>query len=91
MRLKSPVLIVPIFDVRELFIPVVLELVDDIFLRLGLPFIFYTHFAGFVALPFRGCGGCFLRSRIFDSCSSSWNRGFHEFPTILHIRLIRVG
>ena len=46
-------------------------------------------------------GGCFmvpvflwewvLRSRIFDSCSSSWNRGFHEFPIIMHVRLIRVG
>ena len=32
-----------------------------------------------------------LRSRIFDSRSSSWSRGFHESPIILHIRLIRVG
>ena len=32
-----------------------------------------------------------LRSRIFDPCSSSWNRGLHEIPLILHIRLIRVG
>ena len=23
-----------------------------------------------------------LRSRIFDTCSSSWNRGFHEFSHI---------
>ena len=23
-----------------------------------------------------------LRSRIFDTCSSSWNRGFHDFPHI---------
>ena len=32
-----------------------------------------------------------LRSCIFDACSSSWNRGFHELSIIMHIRLIRVG
>ena len=25
-----------------------------------------------------------LRSRMIDSCSSLWNRGFHKFPIILH-------
>ena len=43
---------------------------------LGLPFNFLrTYVAGFVALPFRGVGVWVLRSRIFDSCSSSWNIG----------------
>ena len=32
-----------------------------------------------------------LRSRIFDSWPSSWNRSFPDSPLFLHIRLIRVG
>ena len=32
-----------------------------------------------------------LRSRIYDSWSKKGNRGFHEFPIFLHMRLIRVG
>lgn len=50
-------------------------------------------FPGCRAYLFRGVEADFerdLRSRIFDSCSSSWNRGFSEFPIFLHVRLIGV-
>ena len=46
------------------------------------------------AYPFKGVGlvsEWVLRSRIFDSCSRSWNRGFPHFPIFLRFRLVRVG
>ena len=43
-----------------------------------------------IAKPFRGVG-VGLRSRIFDSWSSWWNRDFPEFPIYMHIGLMRVG
>ena len=51
-------------------------------LRIGLlSFPFYLAFlVGFVTSPFRGVG--VLRSRVFNTCSSSQNRGFHEYSHI---------
>ena len=52
-------------------------------LRIGLlSVLFCLAFpVGFVSSPFRGVRGV-LRSRIFASCSSSWNRVLHEFSHI---------
>ena len=61
-------------------------------LGLALFFSFFFRHTLSASLPRRSeVWEWVLRSRIFDSCSSSWNRGFHEFPIILLIRFIRVG
>ena len=67
--------------------------VDDFFLPLKAQssFHFFVRIMP-VSLPCRSEGWeRILRRHILDSCSSSCNRGFHDFPIILHIRLIRVG
>ena len=67
---------------------------DVIFLPLKARPSFLTLFR----VPFRVCNLAVERCRggskswrVFDSYPSSWKRGFHDFPLILHVRLIRVG
>ena len=49
-------------------------------LKARFPFPFFTYFAGFVALPLIGARAGIEEPHLLDSCSSSWNRGSHEFP-----------
>ena len=68
--------------------------VDDLFLPLkaGLSFLLLFRRTLPTSLLRRsGVWEWVLRGRILDSCSSSWNRDFHEFPPFLHVQLIMLG
>ena len=70
--------------------------VGDLFLSstatVGFPF-----FAAFGVssrlrnLAIQSCSAVRFEEPHLDSWFSSWNRGFHEFPTFLHMRLIKVA